>query len=326
MAPANQSELPTLPMSTDLEGAAALDAVSMTDTYAEHLMGELFQDVDALLESPGAIALVDPQSDDALDASPGEALIPVSTALDLPPTLTLAEQTADIAQSRFRWFQRPAVWMMGGAACMSVLLTVGLWWANQQSATQPALVPAATPKTPAELKAESDQQFLQYLGRSLEVIDVQAAEQAQATAPGSQVMPSVAVNTVPPGALPPLPGTAAANANQATAPNVIERIYVPVYQPPQTTAAAAPAPSAVAPAPATTTPANVAATVTHVLVGVLELGDRSAALFEVNGVPQRIYVGQNIAASGWTLVSVANQEAIIRRNGDVRSVFVGQQF
>lgn len=64
----------------------------------------------------------------------------------------------------------------------------------------------------------------------------------------------------------------------------------------------------------------------HTLVGILELGDRSAALFEVNGVARRIYVGESIAGSGWTLVEVANQEAIIRRNGDVRTIFVGQQF
>jgi hypothetical protein len=64
----------------------------------------------------------------------------------------------------------------------------------------------------------------------------------------------------------------------------------------------------------------------HTLVGILELGERSAALFEVNGVARRIYVGENIAGSGWTLVEVANQEAVMRRNGEVRTIFVGQQF
>jgi hypothetical protein len=58
----------------------------------------------------------------------------------------------------------------------------------------------------------------------------------------------------------------------------------------------------------------------------LELGDRSAALFEVNGVARRVYVGESIAASGWTLVEVVNQEAVIRRNGEVLTIYVGQQF
>jgi hypothetical protein len=65
---------------------------------------------------------------------------------------------------------------------------------------------------------------------------------------------------------------------------------------------------------------------THTLVGVLELGDRSAALFEINGVARRVYVGESVGASGWMLVKVAEGEATMRRNGEIRSVFVGEQF
>jgi Tfp pilus assembly protein PilP len=69
-----------------------------------------------------------------------------------------------------------------------------------------------------------------------------------------------------------------------------------------------------------------AAAAKYTLVGLLELGDRSAALFEVDGVTQRFSIGEAVGSSGWTLVSVANQEAVIRRNGEVRSVYVGQKF
>lgn len=62
------------------------------------------------------------------------------------------------------------------------------------------------------------------------------------------------------------------------------------------------------------------------LVGVMEQGDRSAALFNAGGVTRYIFVGEGIGDSGWTLVSVANQEAVIRRNGEVRSVYAGQSF
>ena len=92
---------------------------------------------------------------------------------------------------------------------------------------------------------------------------------------------------------------------------------------------AAPAPSAQqsAPAPEQSAPAvSSAPTSAHTLVGILELGDRSAALFEVDGVARRIYVGESIGASGWTLAEIKNQEAVIRKGGDVRSVFVGQKF
>ncbi|MEP6518576.1 hypothetical protein [Microcoleus vaginatus] len=93
----------------------------------------------------------------------------------------------------------------------------------------------------------------------------------------------------------------------------------------------APAPSAAAqqsaPAPEQSAPAvSSAPTSAHTLVGILELGDRSAALFEVDGVARRIYVGESIGASGWTLAEIKNQEAVIRKGGDVRSVFVGQKF
>ncbi|MEO1428169.1 MAG: hypothetical protein AAFS12_01335 [Cyanobacteria bacterium J06632_19] len=64
----------------------------------------------------------------------------------------------------------------------------------------------------------------------------------------------------------------------------------------------------------------------HVLEGLLELGEQSAALFKVNGVSRRVQKGETIGASGWTLVDVANGEAIIRRNGEVRSIFAGQKF
>jgi len=86
------------------------------------------------------------------------------------------------------------------------------------------------------------------------------------------------------------------------------------------------APSRVAPLPALQPPPQAEPAPQHTLMGVLELGDRSAALFSINGITQRIRVGESIGASGWTLVTVANQEAIIRRNGEVRSIYVGQKF
>lgn len=90
---------------------------------------------------------------------------------------------------------------------------------------------------------------------------------------------------------------------------------------------AAPAPAPQQSAPQQSAPAaSSAPTSAHTLVGILELGDRSAALFEVDGVARRIYVGESIGASGWTLAEIKNQEAVIRKGGDVRSVFVGQKF
>jgi hypothetical protein len=61
------------------------------------------------------------------------------------------------------------------------------------------------------------------------------------------------------------------------------------------------------------------------LEGLLELGDKSAALFKVDGISRRIIIGEGIGGTGWTLVEVTKGEAVIRRNGEVRSIFVGQK-
>jgi hypothetical protein len=99
------------------------------------------------------------------------------------------------------------------------------------------------------------------------------------------------------------------------------------------TAAASPSPVAAAPAATDAVSSSptfqAAAPATSMrLNGLLTAEDksRSAALFELNGITRRIYAGESIGTSGWTLVEVGDRSATIRRNGDVRSVSVGEQF
>ena len=114
------------------------------------------------------------------------------------------------------------------------------------------------------------------------------------------------------------PPAASASPSESPQPKILAR---------ETEPAPAPGAQQSAPAPEQSAPAvSSAPTSAHTLVGILELGDRSAALFEVDGVARRIYVGESIGASGWTLAEIKNQEAVIRKGGDVRSVFVGQKF
>lgn len=79
------------------------------------------------------------------------------------------------------------------------------------------------------------------------------------------------------------------------------------------------------PSAATATPAPEPEPI-HELIGILELGERSAALFTIEDVSRRIYIGERIGASGWTLVSVGNERVTIRRNGEVRTIFINQRF
>ena len=62
------------------------------------------------------------------------------------------------------------------------------------------------------------------------------------------------------------------------------------------------------------------------LVGILSLGDRSAALFNIDGSSQRVYVGDPIGLSNWILASADGEDVMIRRNDEVRSVYIGQRF
>lgn len=62
------------------------------------------------------------------------------------------------------------------------------------------------------------------------------------------------------------------------------------------------------------------------LVGIVEAGSDSMALFKIGNTTRRITVGETIGTSGWALVAAENQSAVVRRNGEVRSVFVGQDF
>jgi hypothetical protein len=66
-------------------------------------------------------------------------------------------------------------------------------------------------------------------------------------------------------------------------------------------------------------------TYTAQLDGLLELGNKSVALFKIDGVSRRISIGESIGTTGWTLVEVSNGEVVIRRNGEVRSIYTGQK-
>ncbi|HAC62967.1 MAG TPA: hypothetical protein DCF68_05380 [Cyanothece sp. UBA12306] len=144
-------------------------------------------------------------------------------------------------------------------------------------------------------------------------------------------------------------------------PKVIERVYIPVsplQQPAQT-----PVPTTNSPLPSTPVPVSRIpsppplsaspptkvpvftpgqtlpslpqktastsvpnANLGHGLVGVLESGDRSSAIFTYNGTSRRFSVGEFIGSSGWMLMGVEQQKAIISRNGQTRYLEVGQTF
>jgi len=370
------------------------------ESYADQLMDELFEGVDRAFDGSGG--------------QPAEPMAPEFVALKSisVPQIVLsplapepqrgdkdveaiarqvALETTKKQQSK-QSFDR----ILLGAACGSLLLVLGLWLASRSGLVR--LRPAPAPETPAASGVTApDTQFVEYVQRSLEVIEQKKAPQPNpqlAGVPGVAppgTLPSISISGAPPataglstavnriadaleqaGAQPgapapqvvvipppaqvtvapaaPVAGAPAAPQTAAVSPSptapasgraiAAAGARTPLAASPSPSESpqpkilareteAAPAPSAQqsAPAPEQSAPAvSSAPTSAHTLVGILELGDRSAALFEVDGVARRIYVGESIGASGWTLAEIKNQEAVIRKGGDVRSVFVGQKF
>lgn len=242
-----------------------------------------------------------------------------------------------------------------GVGFISVIVSLALWLLYQERQRPPTPVAAAPAVTAASPTSRDTSQFADYVQKSLQNIDQQqASTTAQTPASTTAKMPTVnipATAALPTGATP--------GAQPAAG---LGRIYVPVYEfpsnfaPPKTAISPLPGaprtrtaltPGAVRPNSSPNSgftlpfgtkpgalptvkpnqlPRSTIATVPRKLVGVLDQGNRSVALFEVNGVTQRYEIGESIGSSGWALVEVTKDQALIRRNGEVRSLFVGHSF
>lgn len=268
-----------------------------------------------------------------------------------------AERDAERERQSARSFDR----MLIGAAVLSLLTTLGLWVIGRGNAPIASTSGAAVTTTSAmEQLGPGDREFIAYVQRSLNTIE-QRDTQDDSQAVQLPNVPPLSVTPIAPlptpnGTVPNAPATPSVpwSSNLTEALNRLSTLLeqVPLTalgQPQQSQQSQQSQPST--PTPGATTPAappsaapengqaegategetpreEVAAAPqpNHALVGVLELGERSAALFSIDGVTRRINIGESIGSSGWTLVEVVNQEAKIRRNGDVRTIYIGQRF
>lgn len=216
---------------------------------------------------------------------------------------------------------------------------------EQQQQRQASQRPAIDPQTISQVTQNPElAEALNRLANAIERSNLQASMPSGGLSPMSQSLPPVAQQPATPLSPPPAPTPAASPSPTPVAsqpsPQTASPSPSPTPSTPQTTpqtqttpqntqpSTPKPAPS---PSPAPTTAASPTTTQNrsdgnHILVGIMELGDRSAGLFEINGVARRIRVGQTIGSSGWTLEEVKDGEAVIRRNGEVRSIYVGEQF
>jgi len=169
--------------------------------------------------------------------------------------------------------------------------------------------------------SKSDLKFIDSMERSLDTIERELDAKKSDSEAENQV---VYVPVYTPKNRTPTPPQTAAVAQPQPAP--IEALKIPAPPPLPAPAPVAennsPQPSATTGAIASTQPVTK-----HTLTGILELSPgQSAALVKVNGQTRRFWLGEEISNSGWILDSVTNQTAKINRQGQIRSIAVGETF
>jgi hypothetical protein len=186
----------------------------------------------------------------------------------------------------------------------------------------------------------SDANFLDYMERSLAVIDrkTEANQQQQTTDHSltaelaSQIVYVPVYNAIHAVAPSPVATVSTPDSNELPSPpppaSVTPKpVPLPEAITATTTAELPPPPPPSAPVSSSASTNSVSSSVAdYTLVGLLELGEKSAALFTVKGTTQRIWLGEKIDNTGWTLEAIANQKAQIRNQGQVRSLSIGEQF
>lgn len=348
------------------------------ESEADHLMEHLFTDVDLMLDGGSQLPTKPAQADFIALQTVVPAPLQVETqplAPGLQPSPSLQPQrqsqpapppaaTPPKLQQRL-WSHLD--WLLFAIACLS-FLGVFAWLVSQGKFNglrfQPSPSSQGVPEGAIATLPPEDAAFGQYMLRSMRAIS-RRPPQSYALNPNNQERDVEEL-------------AAAAPRGEQSNPQVIERIYLPVYPPnapPRETAAAAPAPSPPAPAPTVAprpapspsavqpppTPSTqatippppqqpslawremlptvppldqepAAAPVAplppgdHKLVGILEDGTRSTALFTIGEINHRVSPGEPIGESGWVLVDTEGRQATVRRNGEVRSVYIGQPF
>jgi hypothetical protein len=369
------------------------------DRYANHLMDEIFDEVEQVLDG----SLLPPDEPVKVEFAKPDINLDIANMLaerypllaqkleeanaapipDLPgPDLELHKPDAKPSQpaptNNISLFERFMIF----TGCASAVAALAVWLISQGLVTKGANFLSrklagtqAAVTAPATTTAvnPADVQFSEYVLRSLAALDRDAAANPQmiatasaptaplgakpgATASGTLLpKPNVSnlkiapTSTTPakPGALPAInpnlrpvmPVTqpdlvTRSELNQVmnrivgmlekVAPGVSNRLPLPAGS----VAAPAKAPvrvaAAIKPAPAPATPQSNEPK--RRVSGVVEWGDKSVATIEYNGATQRVYLGESVGSSGWTLIKVEGTKATFRKNGEFRTLSDGEFF
>lgn len=212
-------------------------------------------------------------------------------------------------------------------ACASVTVMSLLWAGSQVISSDDVAVapPVLTPQQGSSLPAVSAADVRSTAHTYPKSVESRKLPQlvdrsAKQNTPSTVIQPA----KVPLPANPQVP----ANTVISVPARVTERIFVPVYRPSPAQAMASKPQATYRASVTSATPsvsASPVASPSHTLVGVMEFGDRSAALIDINHVIQRIRIGE-LTPDGWKLTKVIDQKAVLQRGGKLRSIYVGQKF
>lgn len=277
------------------------------------------------------------------------AVIPQEDEFQLTKSVTETDRNQS-RQESYGVFEKMLIFV----GCSSAMAAMIIWLGSQGTIGRIAATIRGTSNTPVAVVPPnpSDVKFSEYMGKSLESIDSKSKEMPNLAA--LPVLPSVALPTMKPdqsspqiilggsglSRLKPVPTigqtiptvnvptnvtTPAINSQNsldqtvAKLSRLVDRMTgatnapVPAVAPPRAVAPAAIAPPA--PVPQSE----------YILSGVLGNGDKSAAMFKINGVGRNYDKGEKIGNSGWVFIRVDNGNAVVRRNGEVRTLSAGQR-
>ena len=267
------------------------------------------------------LQLLDEQIAQSKHAPQSRALVPQPALENVAPYTGSGENLRAIAHHRRRFSIDKIVFL---CSCAYLLGVAG--WVYQTRVSSLEQVVQGNVHRP----------IISYMGRSLQAIEPpqppQPAPTPQKTLPVPPVKPLPTITAVPVSTPAPPPVTSPTAAASPPAPSTVPVLSTPALPAP----APAPAPTPVAAPKAPSTPVLAAKapvqqpptiqTPAYRLVGLVELGDRSVALININNVTQRVAIGETIGSSGWTLEAVTAQSVALNRNGEKRSLYVGQDF
>ncbi|MCU0552374.1 MAG: hypothetical protein MUC48_23835 [Leptolyngbya sp. Prado105] len=325
------------------------------DSYADRLMDDLFEDVEDLLSGsvpPPEPVRARPQKQPEIVMPTAISSIVARPTVSMPslpqwsPAAAMPEMDELIAaepiqpqNNRLLKFLTIAFGLTAVAAASLWLIQRGTFQRLFAVATQePTAIATSTPlKTPAK---DTNAQFAKYMQRSLENLDRKAANKPATVTPFKNSLPPVAVAGNPtapksnapvvinvPSLSSPMPVATAVSKNPQELNQVLTRLSSVLERlsinPASNPIAAKPN----VPASPVTTSQPAPAEPQRLLRGIAIATDptQSAILFEMNGVTQRYYIGESIGSSGWSVVDIANNYVTVRKNGEIRSISIGQK-